>query len=122
MDIGWAVDREKGLPWARLEIVSHRLAIVAYRLRRRATGLAKANVARKGGRPSSCAHDGGLYRLALFAVQEPAGHFTFEGGETEVAPALFGGRTGEFCFTGPPTAFCFVGGGPPTELCAKAGG
>ena len=32
-----------------------------------------------------------------------------------------GGRTGEFCFTGPPTAFGFFGG-PPTELCANAGG
>jgi hypothetical protein len=60
----------------------------------------------------------GPYGLALFAAQEPAGHFTFEVA-VEAVPALFGGRTGEFCFTGPPTVFCFAGG-PPTELCAKA--
>src|ERR1700676_5133378 len=41
------------------------------------------------------------------------------GGDRSIDPPLFGGTTGAFCLTGPPTAFCFVG--PPTEFCARAG-
>jgi hypothetical protein len=48
------------------------------------------------------------------------GPLEFEGGETETDPPLMGGRTGEVCLAGPPTAFGFAGA-PPTELCANAG-
>ena len=46
-------------------------------------------------------------------------HLTVEGGVAAVEPALFPGKTGEFCFVGPPIAVGLAG--PPTVLCAKAG-
>ena len=75
----------------------------------------QAQRSEEGSRPSFCEHDRDLYCLALFAAQEPAGHFKFEGGVTEMVPALFGGGTGVVCFTGPPTAFCFTFEGGVTE-------
>jgi len=52
-----------------------------------------------------------------FTAQEPPAHFDVV--ETALAPALFAGITGEFCFAAPPTAIGFFG--PPRAFCADAG-
>src|ERR1700722_7673976 len=52
-----------------------------------------------------------------FTAQEPPAHFDVV--ETALAPPLFAGITGEFCFAAPPTAVGFFG--PPRAFCADAG-
>src|ERR1700722_19603398 len=50
-------------------------------------------------------------------AQEAPAHFGAV--ETALAPPLFAGTTGEFCFAAPPTAVGFFG--PPRAFCAEAG-
>src|ERR1700733_6161995 len=50
-------------------------------------------------------------------AQEAPAHFGAV--ETALAPPLFAGTTGEFCFAAPPTAVSFFG--PPRAFCAEAG-
>ena len=52
-----------------------------------------------------------------FMAQAPPAHFG--GDETALAPPLFAGTTGEFCFAAPPTAVGFFG--PPRAVCAETG-